>query len=45
MSKYQINEYSKNAAVNQVSIWKALFHAVITFAVVAAIGVILAWRG
>ena len=44
MNKYQINEYSKNA-VNQVSAWKALFHAATTFAVVAAIGVILAWRG
>ena len=44
MNKYQINEY-KNTADRQVSVWKALFHATTTFAVVAAIGVILAWRG
>lgn len=44
MNKYTINEYSKNATY-QVSIWKAVIHAATTFAVVAAIGVILAWRG
>lgn len=44
MDKYRINEYSRNNS-QQISIWKAVIHAGTTFAVVAAIGVILAWRG